>query len=505
MTWDEHCVRLRDIAVEAGLGSDVLLLLDVVLALGEGPLDGALDVFIFIEAGHRLLAALGRSAPQSHEISRQLLLEMLEELKAQRPPILVLRLDEHWALQAPADLRRTAAEARSKLDAMMTEESDAQPRRRGGREAQGSSAADDELLTALESGEFASRGRGRVRDVDEPLANRVLPAGAERKADFVTIKVWYGTTRRQTERQEPNEYYGGERADGSRLEFGRCEVSVPHDHRYGKVERPRWWRFERGEDPARDVSLLSVSPLDAAQFAGEIRGEKAPSALIFVHGYNVGFAQAVRQTAQLAYDLQFPGLPLLFTWPAKAKLAAYFADEASMEAAVAPLAAFLEQVCLGCGQQRVHFVAHSMGARCLIRAALDLGARVQAPLCRQFVLTAPDIDRDELSFRAEALAGAAARVTLYASSNDKAIIASRKVHSHPRAGESGANVLVLPQIDTVDVSTVNTGLLGHSFHAENASVISDLFSLLELELPPEKRARLEKLQHAKGFFWRFAP
>jgi esterase/lipase superfamily enzyme len=146
-----------------------------------------------------------------------------------------------------------------------------------------------------------------------------------------------------------------------------------------------------------------------------------------------------------------------------------------------------------------------MGARCLVRAALELGARAQAPLCRQLVLTAPDIDRDELSSRAATLVGTAARVTLYASSNDRAILASNKVHSHPRAGESGDNVLVLPQVDTVDVSTVNTGFLRHSFHAENASVISDLFSLLKLELPPEQRPRLEKRQHAKGFFWRFAP
>ena len=49
------------------------------------------------------------------------------------------------------------------------------------------------------------------------------------------------------------------------------------------------------------------------------------------------------------------------------------------------------------------------------------------------------------------------RVTLYASSSDEALALSKQVHGYPRAGESGDQLVVVPGIDTIDVSAVNTG------------------------------------------------
>lgn len=317
--------------------------------------------------------------------------------------------------------------------------------------------------------------------------------------------VWFGTTRRSQGGTNWNEYFSGARAQDMRLSLGRCEVSIPQEKRFGKLPRPKWWRFEFTEDPAKHVTLLSVEELGPDQFTRSIREEDADSAMVFVHGYNVSFAAAVRQTAQITYDIQFPGLPIVFSWPSRDDLEAYTADEASMEASVASLATFLERICLDSGIERVHLVAHSMGARCLVRAASTLAARTSEPFCRQLVLTAPDIDRDEFGAAAAALAKASARLTLYASSNDLAIRASRAVHGHPRAGESGDNVLILPRIDTVDVSGVNTSLLGHSYHADNTSVVTDLQTLLNLELPPLHRPRIEKLQDPRGAYWRFMP
>ena len=72
----------------------------------------------------------------------------------------------------------------------------------------------------------------------------------------------------------------------------------------------------------------------------------------------------------------------------------------------------------------------------------------------------------------------ARRITLYASSNDEAIKLSKKVHAYPRAGESGPDIVVVPGLDTIDVSNVDTSLLGHSYFAEKRTVISDLFYLI---------------------------
>jgi esterase/lipase superfamily enzyme len=37
-----------------------------------------------------------------------------------------------------------------------------------------------------------------------------------------------------------------------------------------------------------------------------------PEALVFVHGYNVNFNDAVRRAAQIAYDLEFAGIPMVY-------------------------------------------------------------------------------------------------------------------------------------------------------------------------------------------------
>ena len=39
--------------------------------------------------------------------------------------------------------------------------------------------------------------------------------------------------------------------------------------------------------------------------------------LVFVHGYNVDFDNAVRRAGQLAYDLNFDGPTFLFSWPSR--------------------------------------------------------------------------------------------------------------------------------------------------------------------------------------------
>ena len=51
-----------------------------------------------------------------------------------------------------------------------------------------------------------------------------------------------------------------------------------------------------------------------------------------MHGYNVTFADAVRRTGQMDYDLDFLGPAILFSWPSEGRLDGYFPDEATIEA-----------------------------------------------------------------------------------------------------------------------------------------------------------------------------
>ena len=184
----------------------------------------------------------------------------------------------------------------------------------------------------------------------------------------------------------------------------------------------------------------------------------------------------------------------------------YTVDETNVAWTVPHLKEFLLGVAQQSGAKSVHLVAHSMGNRALTSALRELAMerKDECPRFHEVVLTAPDIDADV--FRrdlAPAIIGAADRVTLYASSNDEALIASRTVHGYRRAGESGDKVVVVPGVDTVDVSEVDTSLIGHSYYGSNSTVLADLFELLQGSKPPDQRKWLRSMRLGALKYWKF--
>ncbi|MFZ2407417.1 MAG: alpha/beta fold hydrolase [Methylobacter sp.] len=256
---------------------------------------------------------------------------------------------------------------------------------------------------------------------------------------------------------------------------------------------------------------MEVNPQPEQDFFSSLRSQiknsKEKQAFVFVHGYNVSFEDAARRTAQMAYDLGFDGAPIFFSWPSQDKTAAYTVDEANQEWAVPHLKTFLTGVSSRTGAKKIYLIAHSMGTRALSAALREMAnERPNHRLFKEVVLAAPDIDAEvfqrDIFPKIQPLAG---RITLYASSKDKALQASKLVHAYSRAGESEINRLVIaPGLDTVDASLVDTSFLGHSYYADNRSVISDLYYLLSNGNPPGQRNLLEKNRKSQKY-WAFKP
>jgi esterase/lipase superfamily enzyme len=191
-------------------------------------------------------------------------------------------------------------------------------------------------------------------------------------------------------------------------------------------------------------------------------------AFVFVHGYNVAFADASRRTAQIKYDLGFDGPAILFSWPSHGKKALYLADEANAEWSGPQFADFLVELRQQTGNAtEIHVIAHSLGNRVLSRAVerIDVDASINPkPRFSQIVLAAPDMDadvfRDQL---APAMRRLAHGITLYGSSDDRALIASKTAHQVPRAGEGGPNLPIIAGIDSIDVTGLDTSFLAHSY------------------------------------------
>jgi len=301
--------------------------------------------------------------------------------------------------------------------------------------------------------------------------------------------------------------YGNQRGE---LELGTCRISIPRDHEVGELESPSVLRLEFREDPERHVVLLGVEQKPADEFFADLGGCVADSArkeaFVFVHGYNVTFEKAARRTAQLAHDLKFDGAPIFYSWPSQGGLLKYTIDETNVVWTVPHLKQFLVDVARRSGARSVHLIAHSMGNRALTSALRGLSYDLdgKGPMFREVVLTAPDIDADV--FRrdiAPAIIGTADRVTLYASSNDEALAASKQVHGYPRAGESGENMVVVPGIETIDVSAVDTSLLGHTYYGDNDTVLTDLGKLLAESSPPDERHWLRAAALGQLKYWVF--
>jgi esterase/lipase superfamily enzyme len=154
----------------------------------------------------------------------------------------------------------------------------------------------------------------------------------------------------------------------------------------------------------------------------------------------------------------------------------------------------------------VYLIAHSMGNRVLTGAFKDLLTEdlTRRRAFREIVLTAPDIDADVFKKQlAPAILGRGPRVTLYASSQDVALAGSRKVHGYRRLGETGSELTVLPDMDTVDASNVKTDFLAHSYFGDSRTVMADLFYLIRKRLKPDERFALEPVHSTGGDYWRF--
>jgi len=326
-------------------------------------------------------------------------------------------------------------------------------------------------------------------------------------ADSSIVRVFYGTDRSREDVSQTQIGYGAGRGA---FTYGFADVSIPRDHRMGEIERPSIWRFEIRENPDRHVVIVGLTRESKDEFldavAARVAASDAKSAFVFVHGYNVAFPDAVRRTAQVAYDLAFDGPPILYSWPSNGALAAYTVDENNIEWTEPHLQAFLGDLADRSGATTIHLVAHSMGNRALTKAFRDLvrvrGAAVRG-VFKDLILTAPDIDADV--FRNQlvpALVAQGARVTLYASSRDRALLASKTVHGYPRAGDAGEGLVIMQGIDTVDASDVETDFLGHSYFGDNRSVIADLLRLIRSGEEPQRRG-LARRERGSGVYWAF--
>ncbi len=218
-------------------------------------------------------------------------------------------------------------------------------------------------------------------------------------------------------------------------------------------------------NPASNFVVLHEASFDGdktfvqalnAQLAKRPKGSR--KVFVFVHGYNTLFAEAVYRFAQIVHDSKASGVPVLFTWASRGKLAAYVYDNNSATAARADLAHTL-RLLLASNAEQVNILAHSMGNWVTVEALREIKMSGNLRHVRKFgdiFLAAPDIDVDV--FKSEMRAFGKPRKPFYIvlSKDDKALGLSKfiaggesRVGAHSNIAELEA--LGATVIDLTDV------------------------------------------------------
>ncbi len=205
-------------------------------------------------------------------------------------------------------------------------------------------------------------------------------------------------------------------------------------------------------------------------------------AFIFVHGYNTTFAFGLKRTAQMALDLSYPGVPIVFSFGAAGRFNDYVNDIESEELAASALRRFLLELSRddGAVAPDIDVIAQSMGSRLTLRGATESGTSL-----RYVVLAAPDIDPAAFLRLAAKLTAStppkARRVTVYTAKYDTALSASSALHDgRPRLGSGfdPAYARELPRTDIIDATKRATDPYSHSYFAESQPVLDDIRAAL---------------------------
>lgn len=257
------------------------------------------------------------------------------------------------------------------------------------------------------------------------------------------------------------------------LTLGGAVISVPTElHKFGTVERPRHYSvfgvtlYREPEDHRKHFirQNIAVLPEDIFRNAISEQARQAKSykgqAFIFIHGFNVAFDSALFRTAQIAFDIGFDGVPLLYSWPSASSLSEYIYDSNSAQQSVPYLEEFIGIVQSVPEIDKIHLICHSMGSTALSLAIKALSAGVSnkdAFKIAEVIFAAPDVDMDVFSSIAPDLKKVSGGRTLYCSKNDVALKISEAIAGGiPRLGGfNGDTPVLIEGYDTIDISAVD--------------------------------------------------
>lgn len=349
-------------------------------------------------------------------------------------------------------------------------------------------------------------------------ADLVADANLNQKVDCV--RVWYGTNRElvfsnTNQNDEITDVIGGLGKSAGELHLGRADVWLPKlvdeggSRALGETPHVKGAAPSESDKLAEFVFLTRITKSGRETFTSTLQDaiyqDAMDSILLFVHGFNVKFDDALVRAAQLSNDLsrnpEFSvGTPVLYSWPSAGALSLedYRGDrERSLDAAP-QLEAFLDILTEDIDVSRINIIAHSMGNRVLTQALEDYARDYLERHDRgdelefRILLVAADVERDIFAAANGVFDNLDANVTIYTSDTDRALHISGLVNQAKRLGDTDTNkpyIRPTQNYQTIDATAVTTQLfgIGHNYYSDNPTILWDMMCTIG-ETDPQDRA-----------------
>ncbi|WP_310620328.1 alpha/beta hydrolase [Flexibacterium corallicola] len=290
------------------------------------------------------------------------------------------------------------------------------------------------------------------------------------------------TTRERSEQE--NTLYGGERGN-SVLDFASVTVSIPPTHVPGEIE----WPSSPPGDPETDFVVRNADFIDgSAQFTGALRRQiaKRPfeqrSSMVFIHGYNTLFAEAIFRYAQFSHDSEFAGVPVLFTWASRGDVTNYVYDSNSATIARDGLEELLLTVSNNTPDS-VYIVAHSMGNWTLLETLRQMkidGNNILENKRVFVVLAAPDVDVDVFKQQLKRIGPTANPFVVMLSRDDRALRLSRRIAGGKDRVGAYVNDEELADLGVIVLDLTDVQSNDASRHTKFAEIASDIPQIRQL-------------------------
>ncbi|MBX4872199.1 alpha/beta hydrolase [Rhizobium bangladeshense] len=278
----------------------------------------------------------------------------------------------------------------------------------------------------------------------------------------------------------PAVLFSGERGTG--LAVNAVDVSIPPDanRKIGQVQ----WPKRLPADPLRDFVTVSVDPLE-----GERAGEswlkshmpKSRRVLVFVHGFNNRYEDAVYRFAQIVHDSHADVAPVVFTWPSRASIFDYNYDKESTNYSRDALEELLTRTAANPAVGDVTVMAHSMGTWLTVEALRQMAIRngQVASKINNVILASPDLDVDVFGRQFMSLGKDRPHFTIFVSRDDRALALSRRISGNiDRLGQIDPSAepyrskLEAAGITVLDLTKLKGGdRLNHGKFAESPEVV----------------------------------